>query len=390
MAFLGTTALGLGVAILLAPARAAQAGPEATGQAPTPGSLTRYRDRLESEASQVFETAVTDPLRRPLAAKGVALWATSSVAEWSRVVVAAAPSLAGVVESLGQRSQVLWREERVIDGYDSLILQLATVHSLQKGLFRVVDGLPRTATPSPTGAGPGRSAPAPYVAPAAPYVPAPSLAAVTPALPTPLPEPRSTAPTALPTPVRTVQPAPALDPSLSYALSAPAPRPTAAVARPVATSAGPLPRPTSAPSATDSRPPAPKVESKPSGGFKPTGRGPVWPPTLNAPPALRDYQSALDRETYRILSPEIEGGMQDALAARKSAMRTAPTVAAWKAELTAASPTLGKAGAVLERRTEVLRGETRVVDTMESESVQRAAVGGLQAGLERILAQFGR
>ncbi len=404
MAWLGSVALSLCTALLPSAARDAQADPEATGAAPTPGSLTRYRDRLESEASQVFETAVTDPLRRPLAAKGVALWATDSVAAWSRMVVAAAPSLAGVVESLGQRSRVLWQEERVIDAYDSLILQLATVHSLQKGLFRVVDGLPRTVTPSPATAAPSRPAPAMYAPPPVTSVPAPAFAPPAPAAPEfpgALPEPRTSAPNAVSGPARlsspapTTPPAPTLDPSLAYAMTAPAPRPTSAVARPVASppppmTRAPMPREGAAPAPTDTRPPTPKVEAKASGGFKPSGRGPVWPPTLNAPPALRDYQGALDREAYRILSPEIEGGMQDALAARKSAMRAAPTVAAWRAELTAASPSLGKAGAVLERRTEVLRGETRVVDTMESEAVQHAAVGGLQAGLERILAQFGR
>ncbi len=343
MAFLGLTPFFLGATLVPDLIRVARADPEAPAGAPTPGSLTRYQARLESEAAQVFETAVTDPVRRPLAAKGVALWATGSVAEWSRVVTQAAPSLAAVVEALGQRSRVLWREERVIDGYDSLILQLATVHAMQRGLFRIVDG---TGKPSAPAAAP--AAPAPYVPPVAP---APTFAA---AIPQPLPEPRSTAPTARPGPAPFRAPPPARAP------------------------------------ATDATPPAPRVESKSSGGFKPTGRGPVWPPTLTAPPGLREYQSALDRETYRILTPEIEGGMQDALAARKASMRAAPTVAAWKAELTAASPTLSKAGAVLERRTEVLRGETRVVDTMESDAVQRAAVGGLQAGLERILAQFGR
>lgn len=382
IAFLGSAAL-----LLVAAPTGAYAGPEAPTPSPTPGSLTRYQGRLESEAAQVFEIAVTDPLRRPLAAKGVALWAANSVADWSKMVTGTAPGLAAVVEALGQRSRVLWREERVIDGYDSLILQLATVHAMQRGLLRVVDAAPRSTGPAPFAPAPTRPPPppAPYRAPDGP-------AAQAPEAPDRLPEPRTTAAAAYPPPARvpTPAPAPTLDPSLTYALSAPSPRPTAAVARPVPTSAGPLPRPTVAPTTTDARPPPPKVESKPSGGFQPTGRGPVWPPTLTAPPNLREYQGALDREAYRILSPEIEGGMQNALATRKSAMRAAPTVAAWKAELTAASPSLSKAGAVLERRTEVLRGETRVVDTMESDAVQRAAVGGLQAGLERILAQFGR
>jgi len=384
MAFLGLTPL---VVVLIAgstlvPVRGAEADPEAPVGAPTPGSLTRYQARLESEAAQVFETTVTDPLRRPLSNKGVALWATSSVGDWSRMVTEAAPSLASVVDSLALRSRVLWREERVIDAYDSLLLQLATVHAMQRGLFRIVDGTGRPSAPAAPPA-----APAPFFTPVPP-------APAAPVIPSVLPEPRSTAPTARPVPAPAPAPTPRLDPSLDYAVNTPAPSPTAAVARPVARSAGPLPYAAApartAPPSTDARPPAPRVESKSSGGFKPTGRGPVWPPTLTAPPGLRDYQSALDRETYRILTPEIEGGMQDALAARKASMRAAPTVAAWKAELTAASPTLSKAGAVLERRTEVLRGETRVVDTMESDAVQRAAVGGLQAGLERILAQFGR
>ena len=101
MACLGLTPL---VVVLfpgstLVPVRSAAAGPEAPVGAPTPGSLTRYQARLESEATQVFDSTVTDPLRRPLSNKGVALWATSSVTDWSRIVTEAAPSLASVVDS---------------------------------------------------------------------------------------------------------------------------------------------------------------------------------------------------------------------------------------------------------------------------------------------------
>jgi hypothetical protein len=109
-----------------------------------------------------------------------------------------------------------------------------------------------------------------------------------------------------------------------------------------------------------------------------------------APARLLEYRGTLDREAFRILAPEIERGMQDALAARRQAMRGAPTVAAWQALLVEASPTLRAAGRVLERRTEVVRVDARVADPLESAATQRAAVAGLQAGLERILAQFGR
>ena len=223
MAFLGLTPLlvVLTLGSALVPVRGAEADPEAPVGAPTPGSLTRYQARLESEAAQVFETTVTDPLRRPSRRKGVALWATASVADWSRVVTEAAPSLASVVDALGQRSRVLWREERVIDAYDSLILQLATVHAMQRGLFRIVDGTagrPRRRRRRPR---PRRSSPRLAPAPAAPVIPSV------------LPEPRSTAPTARPVPApapfRAPAPAPAptptLDPSLDYAMSAPAPSP---------------------------------------------------------------------------------------------------------------------------------------------------------------------
>jgi hypothetical protein len=76
--------------------------------------------------------------------------------------------------------------------------------------------------------------------------------------------------------------------------------------------------------------------------------------------------------------------------ARKGQLRAQSTVAGWEKALVATSPTLAKAAAVLVRRTEVLRTEAGVVDAYEHPLVQRAAAEGLQAGLERVLAQFGK
>ena len=76
-------------------------------------------------------------------------------------------------------------------------------------------------------------------------------------------------------------------------------------------------------------------------------------------------------------------------AARRAEMRAAPTVAAWCAALVEASPSLRAASRVLERRTEVARKDARVLDAHESPVSQRAAVEGLQSGLERVLAQYG-
>jgi hypothetical protein len=105
---------------------------------------------------------------------------------------------------------------------------------------------------------------------------------------------------------------------------------------------------------------------------------------------LAAYQGALARESYRVLYPEIENGAQVTLAAKRTEMRNASTVAEWKQLLSQANPAFAKAGAVLERRAEVLRGETKVMDPFESPHTQRAAVYGLQAGLEKILSHYGK
>jgi len=115
-------------------------------------------------------------------------------------------------------------------------------------------------------------------------------------------------------------------------------------------------------------------------------------PTVLAlsPAELAGYAAALDRETLRILTPEVEGPVLAALTAARPTLRTATTVNAWRATLAAAHPSLAKAAAVLERRTEVLRESHRVRDAYASQATQRAAVQGLQAGLDRLLKQFGR
>ncbi len=82
--------------------------------------------------------------------------------------------------------------------------------------------------------------------------------------------------------------------------------------------------------------------------------------------------------------------MLAALIAVRPRLRTATTVKAWRETLASAHPALGKTAAVLERRTEVLRESHRVRDAYASDATQRAALNGLQAGLDRLLKQFGR
>lgn len=109
-----------------------------------------------------------------------------------------------------------------------------------------------------------------------------------------------------------------------------------------------------------------------------------------SPVELAAYSATLDRETLRILTPEVVGPVLQGLTARRASLRAATTVAGWRAALVAAHPALEKAAAVLERRTEVLREQLRVRDAYASEATQRAAVRGLEAGLDRLLKQFGR
>ena len=131
--------------------------------------------------------------------------------------------------------------------------------------------------------------------------------------------------------------------------------------------------------------PAPAA-AEPAAASAPRAEAPVL-----SPREIAAYRDALERESFRVLTPEFDGGgVVAAMAERKANLSRATTVAAWKATLAAGAPSLAKAGAVLERRTEVLRGEAGVRDAYESPAVQRAAVQGLEAGLERILRQFGR
>ncbi|MFO0932102.1 MAG: hypothetical protein U1E39_05275 [Planctomycetota bacterium] len=117
---------------------------------------------------------------------------------------------------------------------------------------------------------------------------------------------------------------------------------------------------------------------------------PVPAPAALSPVQLAAYADTLDRETLRILTPEVVGPVLAALTAHRAELRAATTVRAWRDALVAAHPELAKAAAVLERRTEVLREQHGVRDAYASDATQRAAVRGLQAGLDRLLKQFGR
>ena len=141
---------------------------------------------------------------------------------------------------------------------------------------------------------------------------------------------------------------------------APTPRPT-----PVAASSRPAPRPAARPAA-----PAPLA--------------------LVSPREVEAYRGALEADAARVLKYEVEGAVLDAVVAKKAALRGCATVDAWERTLVATSPRLAKAAAVLVRRTEVLRTQSGVADAYEHPLLQRAAVQGLEAGLERVLAQFGK
>ena len=174
-------------------------------------------------------------------------------------------------------------------------------------------------------------------------------------------------------------------------IPAPLPARMAAPALPPSSAPAPAPERRSDPdasptSATTDRPvsPGPAATRRTA---SPTGRN---VPAAQSPYELAGYQGALARESYRVLFPEIENGAQVALAARRTQMRSADTVAEWKRLLSEANPSFTKAAAVLERRAEVLRGETKVLDAYDSPHTQRAAVYGLQSGLEKILAQYGK
>ena len=101
------------------------------------------------------------------------------------------------------------------------------------------------------------------------------------------------------------------------------------------------------------------------------------------------YRTGLDGEAFRILTPEMIGGIHRQIAARRLDLQSAQTVSQWTAILVQAAPSLDKACRVLGRRTEVRLKADGLIDAYESSAAQRAAVEGLEAGLERVLKQFG-
>jgi hypothetical protein len=137
--------------------------------------------------------------------------------------------------------------------------------------------------------------------------------------------------------------------------------------------------------------PAPVAAAAPRPGPRPAPRAAAPSPTaLVSPVQVEAYKAALAADAARVLKFELEGKVLEAAVARKGQLRAQPTVAGWQAALIATSPSLSKAAAVLVRRTEVLLTQSGVRDAYEHPLVQRAAVEGLEAGLERILAQFGK
>ena len=316
----------------IGPATAAPDAPAAASTAPV-GSYTRYTRRLEGEAIRILTPEIGGPTKTTLAAHGLDLWGCLSISEWRQAVLRWAPTTDKALTVLIRRTEVLFAEEKVDESYNSTILQLGSVHAMQKGLTRVLEAL-GVAAPAPISAsGMGGGAPACSL------------------------------------PARSVS-----SDTNSYSMSPmPAPAP-AALPNPTLVRAAPLATPTAA---------------------EPTRVHATTAPVRSLPPAqspyeLAAYQGALSRESYRVLYPEIENGAQVSLAAKRIEMRNAPSVAEWKRLLSEANPAFAKAAAVLERRAEVLRGETKVLDPFESPHTQRAAVFGLQAGLEKILSLYGK
>lgn len=339
-------------------AAAAPDAPVAKATAPV-GSYTRYTRRLEDEAVHILTPEIGGPVKTTLAAHGLDLWGCLSISEWRQSVLRWAPATDRALTVLIRRTEVLFAEENVDEAYNSTILQLGSVHAMQRGLTRVLEAL-------------GVAAPAP--------VSAHGLGAGTPSpLPTAPSTVRPTAPQAdLPAPDATYVRA-GNSPPL-YSMS-PAPQPIAPV-NPTVVRAAPLAPGTAAPMPTSPlrRRPTPSPTPAPARAL----------PAAQSPFELAAYQGALARESYRVLYPEIENGAQVALAAKRSEMRNAATVAEWKQLLSTANPAFAKAAAVLERRAEVLRGESKVMDPFESPHTQKAAVFGLQAGLEKILSLYGK
>jgi hypothetical protein len=341
------------------PALPAEARPEApTELSRRSGPIARYQARLEQDAFRVFAPEVTGDVRAVLAERSVELWAALTIYEWQGMLLRFVPPLEKAARVVVRRSEVLWSEERIDDPYASGVFQQATVHAVQEGIDRVLASMERPGRRPAADAGEalaGRT-------PARVAVPRAAAGAPAPVAPSGNARRRLAPPVAHPAPPAGPRLAP---PARGTPVPARSPTPTqapAAATTPGATTRSVLPAPPAAPA----------------------------PAASLAPARLHDYRAALDREAFRVLVPEIERGMQDALAARKGAMRAAPTVVAWQAMLVEVSPTLRAAGRVLERRTEVVREQARVADPYESAAAQRAAVEGLQSGLERVLAQFGR
>lgn len=330
-------------------------GAAANGSTSTVGSYTRYTRRLEDEAVRVLTPEIGGTSKAPLAAHGLDLWGCMTISEWRQQVLRHAPSADKALTVLVRRTEVLWAEENVTDPYGSTILQLGSVHAMQRGLSRVLEAL-GVAAPAPVSAiGLGSGAPIHL-----PTAPSTALFAPSPAPATPV--------------GRAARP-------FSGTMSV---SPDSAYARPVPTpalvhTAPPIPTPTrvSAPMPVARRSQTPVAVARPI-------------PAAQSPYELAAYQGTLARESYRVLFPEVESGAQLALAPKRAEMRNASTVAEWKRLLTEANPLFAKAAAVLERRAEVLRGETNVLDAYDSPHTQRAAVFGLQQGLEKILALYGK
>jgi hypothetical protein len=282
---------------LLASASFAASKAVADPQAPAPGGLRGYQARLEAETVRILGPEVTGAMKESLGAKGTHLWAALSIKDWQARVLAEAPSLERASRVIARRSEVLWQEAKGADAYTSAIVQMASVHAMQRGLVRLLAELGVESTPPPT---------------SPPQQPPSRVRA-------------DFEPTTIAPPVR------------------------ASVA-----------------------PPPPRHEP------------------VRSPLELQSYTVALDREAFRILAPELEGSVLQGVVAKAPALRAASSVASWKAALVGAHPALTKSAAVLERRAEVLLAEHRVLDAWTSDAAQRAAARGLQAGLDRLLKQFGR
>lgn len=122
---------------------------------------------------------------------------------------------------------------------------------------------------------------------------------------------------------------------------------------------------------------------------------PTVPPTAPATPVLSPvqlaaYAAALEQEAARILASELEGPVLAAVARDKALRSSASTVSAWRDALVRSHPGLARTTAVLVRRSEVLRESLGVRDAYASAATQQAAVRGLERGVARLLAQYGR